>query len=310
MGIKEELANLAPPKGTVITIGVFDGVHIGHRCLLENVKQRAGEENLLGGVITFDHHPLTVLHRGRELPWLNDVEEKVNLLQETGIDLVIVISFTPEVAQLSARDFSSLLKKHVKMHSLVLGPDFALGREREGDINLLHSLGQEMEFGVEAIVPFTFDGEVVSSTLIHRTLAQGDVVKVEKLLGRYFYLTGKIIAADKRGRTLGFPTANLDIPPQQALPDDGVYATIAHVAGEKFASATNIGTRPTFGHSNERTVETYLLNYQGNLYGTKIKLEFVEKLRKEQKFVSPEELKAQISRDVREIETILSGKLK
>jgi len=309
MGLEEKLANLAPSKETVITIGVFDGVHMGHRSLLENVKQRAREEDLLSGVITFDPHPQSVLHPSRESPWLNGIEEKVVLLQETGVDLVIVMSFTLEVARLSARDFISLLKKHLKMHSLVLGPDFVLGRAREGDINLLRSLGQEMEFSVEAIAPFTLDGEVISSTLIHQTLAQGDIAKVGKLLGRYFYLTGKVIAADKRGRALGFPTANLDIPPQQALPDNGVYATIAHVAGERFASATNIGTRPTFGYSNERTVETYLLNYQSNLYGARIKLEFVQKLRQEQIFASPEELKAQISRDVREIETILSGKL-
>ena len=309
MGLKEELANLAPPKDTIITIGVFDGVHMGHRYLLENVKQRAREKNLLSGVVTFDRQPQSALQSGKDLPWLNEVEEKVKLLQETGIDLVIVISFTPEVAQLSAREFVSLLKKHLKMHSLVVGPDFALGRGREGNINLLRRLAQEMEFNVEAIAPFTTDGEIVSSTLIRQALAQGDMIKVEKLLGRYFYLVGNVIAADKRGRILGFPTANLDIPPQQALPDNGVYATIAYIAEQGFASATNIGTRPTFGNpessSGKRTVETHLLNYEGNLYGKKIKVEFIQKLRDEQNFASAEELKAQINKDIQEIKEAL-----
>jgi len=309
MEIEQELVNLAPPKETVITIGVFDGVHRGHRYLLENVKRQAQERKLLSGVVTFNRHPQSVLHPDRESFWLIAVEEKVRLLQEAGVDLVVAISFTPEVARLSAREFISLLKKHLRMCSLVVGPGFALGREREGNAELLRSLGQEMGFSVEAISPFTIDGEVISSTLIRQAVAQGDMVRVEKLLGRRFCLVDKVIAADKRGRTLGFPTANLDVSPKQALPDNGVYATIAHVDGQRFTSATNIGIRPTFGHS-KKTVETHLLNYEGDLYGKEIKVEFVQKLRDEQSFQSPEELKAQISKDIRETELTLSGELK
>ena len=304
MGIKKELADFAPSKETIITMGVFDGVHIGHRYLIENVKRQAQKNELLSGVITFNCHPQSILHPDRESSWLNDAEEKVKLLQETGIDLVVVISFTPEVAQLSAREFTSLLKKYLKMHSLVVGPDFALGIEREGNINLLRSLGQEMDFSVEAIAPFTIDGEIVSSTLVRQALAQSDMIKVKKLLNRYFYILGKVVTADKRGRTMGFPTANLDIPPRQALPDNGVFATLAYVDGKKFASATNIGIRPTFG-SNKKTVETHLLSYQGDLYSKSIKVEFVQKLRDEQNFSSTEELKAQISKDILETEGLL-----
>mgnify|MGYP001128907838 CR=1 FL=1 len=305
MGIEQELANFAPSKETIITIGVFDGVHLGHRYLLENVKRQAQEKRLLSAVVTFNNHPQSVLRPDGGSPWLDDVEEKVRLLCETDIDLVAVISFTLELAQLRAREFISLLKKHLKMHKLVVGPDFALGRDREGDIDLLRSLGQEMNFDVEAIAPVTIGGEIISSTLIRQALAQGDMTKVEKLMGRHFYLIGKVIAADQRGRALGFPTANLDMPPQQALPDNGVYATIAQVDGRNFASATNIGTRPTFGN-NKKTVETHLLNYEGNLYGKRIKVEFIQKLREEQNFASPEELKTQIGKDIRQMEIVLS----
>ncbi|HEU65746.1 MAG TPA: hypothetical protein ENN57_03660, partial [Chloroflexi bacterium] len=161
---------------------------------------------------------------------------------------------------------------------------------------------------VEVIPPYTINGEVVSSTLVRQALAQGDMRKVERLMGRYFYLRGKVIPSDKRGRVLGFPTANLDIPTTsgQALPANGIYATIVQVDGKQFPSATNIGTHPTFGEG-EKTVETHLLNYKDNLYGKELRVEFVQKIRDEQRFPSAEELKIQIEKDVREIEAILKG---
>jgi riboflavin kinase/FMN adenylyltransferase len=195
------------------------------------------------------------------------------------------------------------------MRGLMVGPDFALGRGREGDANLLRSLGQEMKFSVETVSPLTIDGEIVSSTLIRQALAQGNMAKVKKLMGHYFYLIGKVTSADKRGRTLGFPTANLDIKPQQALPGNGVYASIAQVDGKQFASATNIGTRPTFGKS-KNWVETHLLNYEGDLYGKEIRVEFVQKLRDERSFASSEKLASQIGKDVQEADAILSKELK
>jgi riboflavin kinase/FMN adenylyltransferase len=166
-----------------------------------------------------------------------------------------------------------------------------------------------MKFSVEVIPPFTINGEVVSSTLIRQALAQGDMRKVERLMGRYFQLPGKVITSDKRGRVLGFPTANLDIKPQQALPGNGIYATITQVDGKQFRSATNVGIRPTFGEG-KRMVETHLLNYEGDLYGKEIKVGFVQKLRDEQRFPSAEELKAQMGKDILEVEEILAKDLK
>ncbi len=292
----------------MLTIGVFDGVHAGHNHLVNRLNERAREESLLSGVVTFDPHPQWVLHRD-QLPWLSTLEERVNRLRQREIDFVAVISFTPEVAQLGAQQFVSLLKKYLKMRVLMIGPDFALGRGREGNSTLVSALGKELGFTVETIPPFTIDGEVVSSTLIRQALAQGDMAKVTKLMGHPFDLVGEVIPGEKRGQALGFPTANLDIQPRQALPGDGVYATIAQVDGKRFASATNVGTRPTFG-DGARTVEVHLLDYQGHLYGKQVKTEFVWKLRNEQYFASSEQLKSQMKEDIENVRTILAKELK
>jgi riboflavin kinase/FMN adenylyltransferase len=293
------------PQGEILlTIGVFDGVHAGHRYLLQRLRQRAKERNLLSGVVTFNPHPQSVLHPHEQLPWLSSLDDRVATLRQLGLSIVAVLTFAPKLAQLGARDFMSLLKTYLKMQGIVVGPDFTLGRAGEGDINLLRTLGDEMKFSVEVIPPYTIDGEIVSSTLIRQALIHGDMSRVEKLMGRRFYLTGKVITSDKRGRLLGFPTANLDMKPEQASPDNGIYATITQVDGKRFPSATNIGTRPTFGEG-KRLVETHLLNYQGNLYGKEIRVEFVQKLRDEERFASSQELETQIKEDVRKVEALL-----
>ncbi len=309
MEIEQELANITPQGETLLSIGVFDGVHAGHRYLLRRLQQQATKENLLSGVVTFNPHPQSVLHPDHQLPWLSDLADRVTTLQQLGLDVVAVLAFTPELAQLSARDFMSLLREYLKMRGIMVGPDFVLGRGGEGDISLLRTLGDEMEFTVHVIPPFTIKGEVVSSTLIRQALTRGDMRRVEELMGRRFYLRGKVITSHQRGRLLGFPTANLDIKPEQALPDDGIYATITQVNGKCFPSATNVGTRPTFG-KGERMVETYLLDYKGDLYGRQIRVEFVKKVRDEQRFPCPEELIIQMRKDVQQVGAILAGDLK
>jgi riboflavin kinase/FMN adenylyltransferase len=266
MEIEQELAAVTPKGETLLTIGVFDGVHAGHRYLLEELQQRATKRKLLSGVVTFDPHPQSLLHPNNQLPWLTDLDDRVKAFEELGINLIAVLTFTTKLAQLRAHDFMSLLKKYLRMHGIVVGPDFALGRGAKGNIALLRTLGQEMDFGVEVIQPYIVGSEVVSSTLIRRALAQGDVRRVQKLMGRHFYLKGKVISSEKRGRVLGFPTANLAMKPQQAMPANGIYATITQVDGRQFPSATNIGIRPTFGEG-QKTVETHLLQYEGDLYG-------------------------------------------
>jgi riboflavin kinase/FMN adenylyltransferase len=309
MEIEQELAAVTPKGETLLTIGVFDGVHAGHRYLLEELQQRAAKRELLSGVVTFNPHPQSLLNPNNRLPWLTDLDDRVKAFEELGVNLIAVLTFTTKLAQLGAQDFMSLLKKHLRMQGIVVGPDFALGRGAEGDITLLRALGQEMNFGVEVIQPYIVDGEVVSSTLIRRALAQGDMRRVRRLMGRHFYLKGKVITSEKRGRVLGFPTANLAMQPRQAMPANGIYVTITQVDGRQLPSATNIGIRPTFGEG-KKTVETHLLQYEGDLYGKEIRVEFVQKLRDEQRFPSSEELRIQIEKDLREVETLLVKDLK
>jgi len=309
MEIEQELASAAPQRESLLTIGVFDGVHAGHRYLLSKLRQRAAQRKLLSGVVTFNPHPQSVLHPNNRLPWLCDLDDRVRAFQELGIEMIAVLTFTRQVAQMSARDFMNLLKNHLKMKGIVVGPDFTLGRGQEGDIGALRALGADMDFTIEVVPAFRIDGDVVSSTRIRRALLRGDMAKIKELMGRYFYLKGRVITSDKRGRTLGFPTANLDIAEQQALPGNGIYATITQVGSKRFPSATNIGTRPTFGEGT-RMVETYLLGFRGDLYGTEIRVEFVQKVRDEQRFPSAEELKIQMQKDVQEVEAILVKDLK
>lgn len=276
---------------------------------MERLHLQAADRSLLSGVVTFDPHPQSVLSPDSELPWLSNVEDRVQAIRDLGIDLVVVLTFTQEVALLESRQFMTMIKTHLRMRGIVVGPDFALGRGREGSIDRLHTLGQQLGFSVETVPRYTVNGEAVSSTLIRQALAEGNTIKVKRMMGRYFHIAGTVITSAKRGRELGFPTANIDVNPQQALPGNGIYATIAHVDGRRFASATNVGTRPTFGDM-QRTVEAYLLNYKGDLYGRELKVEFVQKLRDEQRFPTSGELKKQIERDVQEVEAILAEDLR
>ena len=210
----------------------------------------------------------------------------------------IAIRVIPNPAHLSAREFVSLLQEYLKMRGLVIGPDFALGQSRQGNADMLRSLGQELGFSVDVVPPVMIGGRVISSTAIRQALASGDVENVTKMLGRRFRLSGTVVHGDHRGgELLGFPTANLSIMSNHALPADGGYVTLAHINHTVYRAVTNIGIRPTFGHS-ERTVETYILDFNGDLYGREISVEFVERLRGEVRFETLDKLKAQIESDV------------
>lgn len=309
MQIKKELAKVKPQKEMLLSIGVFDGVHLGHQRLLTHLRDEARQRNCLSGVVTFSSHPEVVLFTENQLLWLNDLETRVSLLRDLGIDVVVTLPFSPELAQLSAREFVQLLKDHLKMRGLIIGPDFALGRGREGDAEKLRLLGKEMGFSVEVIPAMVLHGQVVSSSAIRQALAQGDVEKVGKLIGRLFSLSGRIVSGNGRGRTLGFPTANLELNAEQALPGDGVYATIAHVDHHIMPSVTNVGVRPTFENS-KHLVETYIFDYEGNLLGQKFTIDLVDKIRDEKRFDTEEELKTQIGRDVEQAGRILRERMK
>jgi len=307
MPIEEELARLSPKKDTLLTIGVFDGVHLGHKYLISQLKEHARQQNLLAGVVTFRQHPQEVLSPQTKLPFLTDLDERTNLLKNEGVDTIITLSFTSEFAQLSAREFVSLLQKHLRMRGIVIGPDFALGQNREGNANTLRTLGQEMNFSITVVPPIVINDEVASSTAIRKALANGDMKKVHQLIGRPFSLRGRVIAGAGRGVKLGFRTTNLDIDPEQALPADGVYVTWAYVDDKAYQSMTNIERRPTFGN-NERNVEVLILNYNSDLYGRELKIDIIERLRDEKKFDTIEQLKKQIAEDVNQGRAILDSR--
>jgi riboflavin kinase/FMN adenylyltransferase len=309
MRIEEELAKVKPQKETLLTVGVFDGVHLGHQRLLTHLRNEAQQRDLLTGVVTFKSHPQKVLSPGRKLLWLSNLETRTNLLRSFGIDVIVTLPFTPQLAELTAREFVQLLKDYLKMRGLVVGPDFALGKNREGSADQLRLLGQEMGFIVEVVPPVVLDGEVISSSAVRLALAQGDMETVEKLFGRPFSLSGQVVTGDRRGRVLGFPTANLDVEPEQALPSDGVYVTAAHINHESLPSVTNIGVRPTFG-DGKHLVETYLLDYEGQLHQQRLRIDLLDKLRDEEHFDTAEELKAQIRKDVEQARAILDKRMR
>jgi riboflavin kinase/FMN adenylyltransferase len=306
MQVEEELAEFSPEKEMVLTIGVFDGVHLGHKYLISKLIEQAEQQNLLAGVVTFRQHPQEVLLPQIKLPLLTDLTQKTNLLKNEGVEAIIALPFTLELAELSAHQFVSLLKKYLKMRGMVIGPDFALGRNREGNADTLRTLGQEMDFRVTIIPPVMVNGEVVSSTAIRNALDDGDMKRALSLIGRPFSLHGRVVTGDSRGAGLGFPTANLDIDSERALPTEGVYATWTHINDKAYPSVTNIGRRPTFG-GGKRTVEVHVLDYHSDLYGRELKIDIMERLRGERRFGDVEELKKQMAEDVKQGKAILSN---
>jgi len=304
MQIEQELSKLSPGKDTMLTIGVFDGVHLGHKYLISKLRELAQQWNLLSGVVTFRQHPQTVLSPKTKLPFLADLSQRINLLKKEGVEVVVPVSFTRELAQLSARQFVSLLKEYLGMRGLVIGYDFVLGREREGASDVLRALGQDMGFTVTVVSAVKINGEVASSTAIRNALADGDMKRVYKLSGYFFSLQGRVVTGAGRGVELGFPTANLAVNSGQAIPADGVYATRAYINDKAYPSVTNIGQCPTFGGC-ERTVEVYLLDYHGDLYEHEMKIDIIERLRDEKKFDNVEELKRRIAEDVKQGRAVL-----
>lgn len=308
MTTEQELARYTPDHPTLLTVGVFDGVHRGHLALLDALTAEARERALIPGVITFAPHPQTVFHPESPVPLLSSVEERADLIRAAGVDLVALLTFTKDMSRYTSVEFVELLVRHLKLRGLVLGPDASLGRDREGTVRRLKAAGMTMGFTV-ADIPFSrMDGEVVSSTAIRNALAEGDLDRANRMLGRYYSLSGTVVSTSRRSTSIGFPfpTANLDAVPERALPANGVYATIAHTRGARYPAVTNIGRRPTFGDT-ERVVETHILDFADNIYGSALQVEFVARIRDERPFENTEALVAQIRRDVSTAQRILGA---
>jgi riboflavin kinase/FMN adenylyltransferase len=309
MQVEEELARFSPGEDTLLAIGVFDGVHLGHKYLISQLIEESRTEGLHGSVVTFHPHPREVLTPGTEVLYLTTITEKAVLLRQEGVETVITLSFTPELAEMTARQFVTLLKKYLRMRGLVVGPDFALGRGREGDVDTLRALGQELDFSMTVIPEVKTNSDVISSTTIRSALADGNMRQVNKLLGRAYSLQGKVTTGAGRGAGLGFPTANLNVDPKKALPPEGVYVTWAYLDDQPYQSMTNIGRRLTFGE-NQLTIEVLIIDYQDNLYGRELKIDIVERLRDEKRFDTVDELKKQIAADVEQGKAILSTQVR
>ena len=307
MSIHDDLARRPPQRDSVLTIGMFDGVHSGHRHLLSLLVHEAARTGRTSVVVTFRNHPASVLRPDSAPRLLTSVRERQRLIEEAGIDLVVPVRFDLELSRLTARDFAAALSEHMHMRGLVVGPGFAMGHRREGDVPMLTSLGREMGFSVTPVQPFLDeDGRPVRSTAIRAALSRGDLARASRLLGRNYTFTGRVVRGHGRGGPLGFPTANLDEVEGLALPGDGIYAAWAHVDAARYMAATSIGVRPTF-EDGDHSVEAYIMDFEGDLYGREVRLEFVRWLRGELKFDSVKGLQEQVSKDVDQTRALLEG---
>ena len=306
MIIDQELSEAAPTRDSSLTIGVFDGVHRGHCHLINQLTREAASTGRLAGIVTFRDHPASVLRPDSAPKHLMGLEERLRLLKELGVDFVVPITFNLELSMLSSEEFAGRLQKHLRMRGLVVGPDFALGRSREGDVSTLTALGKRIGFSVKVVDLLTNERARITSTSVREALDVGDVGRAASILGRNFVLTGAVVKGAGRGRELGFPTANLEVSPESAIPSDGIYATWAHLGDQRYMAATSIGTRPTFDES-EQTIESFLLDFEGDLYGHEVRLEFVQRLRDELKYTSVEALVEQIDKDADQTRTVLQA---
>jgi riboflavin kinase/FMN adenylyltransferase len=295
------------PRGPLhLAIGVFDGVHLGHQALVRVVADRARAEGGTPMAATFDPMPIELLAPGAPPSALSDVDERCALLEAAGANAVVVFRFTREFAALAPDEFTRRLKAAGDVRRVCCGDDFQFGHDRSGNVRLLGELGAREGFVVEIASPVMLDGRVVSSTRIRNALLAGEVEEAARLLGRRYAVTGVVEHGDRRGRALGFPTVNLGVAPNRLLPRDGIYAVWAEVNGKRVAAAASLGVRPTFG-GGERRLEAYLLDWSDDVYGDRVKAEFVKRLRDELRFANAAELADQIAKDVDETRRSLRG---
>jgi riboflavin kinase/FMN adenylyltransferase len=300
-----------PGEGSVITIGAYDGVHLGHRAVIERVRDLAAERGARSAVVTFDRHPASIVRPESAPQLLTDAQQKLELLADTGIDAVVVVPFDAEQAKEAPASFvERVLVGCLATVAVVVGEDFHFGRGREGNVDLLRKMGDDAGFTVEPLdlLP-RLDGvdEPISSTAIRRALAGGDVSRANEMLGRPFEARGVVVRGDQRGRLLGFPTANVEVPDVICMPAEGVYAGwYERPDGVVHRCAVNLGRRPTFyEHANSVLLEAHLLDFDGDLYGEPARVRFTHFLRSERKFDGIEALIGQLRADVEHARTLL-----
>jgi riboflavin kinase/FMN adenylyltransferase len=299
-----------PPEGSVVTIGVYDGVHLGHRAVIAEVKLRAAELGARSAVVTFDRHPAAVVRPESAPLLLTDLDQRLARIKATGVDYTVVITFDEARSAESAEDFvEHVLVECLKARGVVVGEDFHFGHRRAGNVALLQEMGAVHRFEVEplGLVAPTGEREPVSSTAIRQALAGGDLETATAMLGRYHEVWGVVVVGDRRGRQLGFPTANVAASPEIALPADGIYAGwYERPDGSVHPAALSVGRRPTFYPDQPYSLlEAYLLGFDGDLYGERAKVRFVARLRDELRFDSVEALVTQMRADVAAARAVL-----
>ncbi|MBR81731.1 MAG: bifunctional riboflavin kinase/FMN adenylyltransferase [Acidimicrobiaceae bacterium] len=291
-------------QGSVVTVGEYDGVHRGHRTVVAEMHRMAAERGCATAVVTFDRHPATIVRPESAPLLLCDLEHKLELLAETGVDYTLVVEFTEEQAQVKAETFAQqILVDCLQARAVIVGADFHFGKGRRGNVETLKVVGDECGYevvGLPLVKQLTGEGEVISSTSIRSALTDGDVEKAHRLLGRPFEVRGVVTPGDRRGRTIGFPTANLPTTPDLQVPADGVYAAwYIREDGTQYPAAVNIGKRPTFyDYADRSLIEAHLIGFRGDLYGEIAKVRFVRRLRGEKKFEGIEQLQEQLGKDV------------
>jgi riboflavin kinase/FMN adenylyltransferase len=290
---------------TAVTIGVFDGVHVGHRQVIADLITQAASSGLTPAVVTFDPHPLSILAPERAPKMLTSVDQRIDQFRQLGIEIAGVLDF-PDIRQLLASQFCEEVLFHaLRAKRVVVGADFRFGRDRGGDAALLAAQGERLGFEVSVVDLFGYRDVVVSSTRIRQLLSDGRVEEAAALLGRPYELAGHVVEGERRGGSIGFPTANIGITPDRQLPGRGVYAGRASVGGVVHLAAINVGTRPTFD-GRGTTIEAYLLDYSGDLYGQFLAIEFLARLRDEVRFDGVEALTRQIRLDVERVREVLN----
>jgi riboflavin kinase/FMN adenylyltransferase len=305
MKLYRDLAGEPLEGPSSISIGVFDGVHLGHQQLVRKVMHSAQGEGHLSGVVTFESHPDELLAPQRGIRYLTTLEEKLDLLGALGVDLVVALPFTEELAKTTAHDFVVALLDRLQMRELWIGPDFSLGRGRQGSVDYLKRLAEELDFRVHIMQFFRDGGEVISSTRIRSLIKEGRVSDAARLLGRYPSISGAVVHGAHRGHELGFPTANLPLNERMMIPPNGVYASRIGWDAALHPGVVNIGQRPTFEDESHALLEAHVLDFTGDLYGKKVRVEFIEHLRPEQRFNGAEALVAQMKADVAQARLVL-----
>lgn len=299
MSVTYGLDKVAPEaNGCAVAVGVFDGVHWGHRAIFERLIHAASETRAKSVALTFDRHPVEVLVPARSPQYINTLEQRVELITAVGVDEVVVAEFTPALAALPRENFvREVLKNTLNARHVVVGSNFRFGKNREGDTRYLLSALSELGIGISVMPAVIIGGGPASSTRIRMLVSRGDVEDAAKILGRHFTLRGVVVKGEQVGRAIGFPTANIQVGPRQLLPARGVYVVESMVGKTTYSGVCNIGVRPTFS-GQKQTVEVHLAGFQGTLYGETLDVVFCRRLRDEMVFESPEKLADQIRMDI------------